>query len=364
MADSAASSTSRSSGPATTKRRARATSSNENKHSSRAAIALEPDEPVSPVLDTGRESEEQGNAQHVDLPAGDDAQGQVQDEPQAPSFDPRQGTLLGFEMSEEAPVSVSDEAGAGANEGEPIKQSQPIEPSASPSVPAVDAVAAVAEVAPASVDESASLLTQPISQQSEPSMGISTEAESQRITRNAPSRATNTATSTSRRQAAPAQIPEFTLRPERVTDALSASAFADAMASIHRTLADERSEATKRAARANRMLTLAVVALIVSVLLGVAQAVALRRLAQESAADQQRLESLLVKQQAALAAVADAASSAAAAAREPAIAAGASAAGTDAAAVAAPKPVHAAEPLRAAHSRHSHLHKAKAKEKA
>jgi hypothetical protein len=360
MADSAAFTTPRSSGPAKTKRRARAASSNASKRPARAAIAFEQGEPAElaePVRDAGRESRAKDDGHSAGLFPDDDAQGHVQDEPHATGFDPRQGTLAGFEVPAEVLASLSGEMRAAVSEGEQGQQDQQDQQdqqgqqgqqSQAASEPLVSAPA---ESVLTPFGDSTPQPMQPTSGQSETSPPP--DASAQRIARTAPNRSPNAATT--RRQPA-AQLAERAARLDLAADALSAAAFAEAMGAVHDALASERDEAVKRAGRMARMLSIAMVALIVLVLLGVAQTVLLLRLSREAAADRQRTESLLLDQQSKLTALAEATSAAVASARAPVNAA--------ATALPTPQPAHLDAEPRAARAKPAHAHRSKDKTKA
>lgn len=314
MADSAASSTSRSSAPATTKRRTRAASSDANQRPTRTAFALERADEARDAV-TPDSGEDNGN--RSGLFADDDAH----DAPHAPSFDPRQGTLAGFELPAEAFASMSGEAQAATIE-QPAALAEPEMPvgleiatgeavtaklafEAAPPSP----IAPIAPIAPAAAATAPTAVptAQAAPAVSQPSQAATPiDAAPERAAPAAPGRPANP--SPARRQA-PARAPENAPHNDRAA-ALSAAAFAEAMAAMQGTLAEERRAAQERWRRTKRMLSLATVAALVLAGLSIVQTVVLLHLAREGAAAQQRTEALLLNQQTTLAALAEAASGA------------------------------------------------------
>jgi hypothetical protein len=101
MADSAASRSSRSKGSSPAKGRSRAAASGDDRRAARAAI--EPELPVSPAL--------------LEPLASTDAGVDASDAAQPPHFDPRQGTLLGFELPPDALEALKREGARADGEG-------------------------------------------------------------------------------------------------------------------------------------------------------------------------------------------------------------------------------------------------------
>ena len=84
-------------------------------------------------------------------------------------------------------------------------------------------------------------------------------------------------------------------------DTARASAYADTIDALYAVIADQRGAAAVLSRRVKAVLMIVICVLIVTVAAGVAQAIALARLARENTAQQQRIEQLMLTQQATLA---------------------------------------------------------------
>jgi hypothetical protein len=92
--------------------------------------------------------------------------------------------------------------------------------------------------------------------------------------------------------------------PSRETselDTARATAYADTIDALHAVIADQRGAAAVLSRRVKTILMIVICVLIVTVAAGVAQGIALARLARENTAQQQRIEQLMLTQQATLA---------------------------------------------------------------
>ncbi|PTB22772.1 hypothetical protein C9I57_03220 [Trinickia symbiotica] len=257
MADSAASSTSGLPRPATTKRRARAASSETDNRPARAALSVE-----EAVQTVGRAAEGAGAAveKSVDLVPADETLAVAQ-MAHTMNLDPRQGTLDGFELPAEALSSLRER-----EEKEPTR-------------PVSDAGDSVA------IEEAAV---------------------------KSPSGAS------SRRQAIARKSTEPAARGANVAEAADASsqraydALTQSVAALQAALVDERRTADESRRRIRQLV---VAALAISLLVGVlsvVQTVVALRASEASAAAEQKTAALLRAQQTELAAFVDAASAASA----------------------------------------------------
>ena len=84
-------------------------------------------------------------------------------------------------------------------------------------------------------------------------------------------------------------------------DTARATAYADTIDALYAVIADQRGAAAVLSRRVKAVLTIVICVLIVTVAAGVAQAIALARLARENTAQQQRIEQMMLTQQATLA---------------------------------------------------------------
>ncbi|MGX7001326.1 hypothetical protein [Caballeronia sp. KNU42] len=95
--------------------------------------------------------------------------------------------------------------------------------------------------------------------------------------------------------------PQAPSRETSELDTARASAYADTIDALYAVIADQRGAAAVLSRRVKAIFVIVVCVLIVTVAAGVAQAVALARLARENTAQQQRIEQLMLTQQATLA---------------------------------------------------------------
>jgi len=95
--------------------------------------------------------------------------------------------------------------------------------------------------------------------------------------------------------------PQPSSRETSELDTARATAYADTIDALYAVIADQRGAAAVLSRRVKAILMIVICGLIVTVAAGVAQAIALARLARENTAQQQRIEQLMLTQQATLA---------------------------------------------------------------
>jgi hypothetical protein len=95
--------------------------------------------------------------------------------------------------------------------------------------------------------------------------------------------------------------PQAPSRETSELDTARASAYADTIDALYAVIADQRGAAAVLSRRVKAIFVIVICVLIVTVVAGVAQAIALARLARENTAQQQRIEQLMLTQQATLA---------------------------------------------------------------
>jgi hypothetical protein len=88
-------------------------------------------------------------------------------------------------------------------------------------------------------------------------------------------------------------------------DRARATAFADTVDALYGVIADQRRAATDHSRRMKWMLSIVVVALLVTVAIGITQTMLLMRLTRDSTAQQQRIEQMMLNQQATLSTLLD-----------------------------------------------------------
>lgn len=267
MADSTASSTLDAPRPATTKRRARAASSDTDNRPARAALLVEAE--AGQVHRTGRGKGVAGD-RPVDLFPADDALAAAY----TMNPDPRQGTLDGFELPADALASQTERAAPDVS-GPAVRDPAP--PAPAPALP---------EPARAVGDTGAPPTNTPDD--------------------NAPNFAPP------RRQTPARQPAARAASVGRMADAPSRDALVQTVAELQAALADERRAARESRRHTTRLVSIAIVTLLLMLVLGVAQIVVAMRASRESAAAQDRTEALLRAEQTELAAFTDAASAASA----------------------------------------------------
>jgi hypothetical protein len=285
MADSTASSTLDAPRPATTRRRARAASSNTGNRPARAAQLVEDE--AEPARRTGRGNGVAGD-RPVDLFPADDALAAAY----TMNLDPRQRTLDGFELPADALAAQTERPTLGV------------------SGPAVQdpATQAPATRAPA-VHSSAPQTPAP----QEPA--LTKQAETARATGAVPTRRpdNNTPDIGPQRRQTPARQPAGRAASVgRVPDTPSREALAQTVAELQAALADERRAALESRRQTTRLVSVAILLLLLVLVVGVVQAVVSVRASRQSAAAQEKTDVLLRAQQAELAALSGAASAAAA----------------------------------------------------
>ena len=95
--------------------------------------------------------------------------------------------------------------------------------------------------------------------------------------------------------------PQAPFRETSELDTARATAYADTIDALYAVIADQRGAAAVLSRRVKAIFVIVICVLIVTVVAGVAQAIALARLARENTAQQQRIEQLMLTQQATLA---------------------------------------------------------------
>lgn len=348
MADSAASSTPRVTRPAAGRRRARAASPVSD--APVAPLGSEPDVPApvatgddgqgggkgNEVVDAGQrlEDRQQTRDSHDELlPAeriGTDSLGAMD----ALHFDPRQGTLAGFELPADALDSLRSRAAAqraaAETEGAPVPQAlSAVTAQTSSAVQGQVSTReqVIPEPAGARIADIAAYLR--VDDTGHATSGQSAAAEGSARSRLQPVKRPSTSApvetpaslSSLPPPAAPASADSRGSHDAGRADAAgtaalaqgaSTSALADTVAALSRALAEERRAAAASRRRTARLLAVMACASVLVLALAVAQFVVLARVARESAAAEQKTEALLRSQQLALAAFLDTASGAAA----------------------------------------------------
>jgi hypothetical protein len=290
MADSTASSTLDAPRPATTRRRARAASSNTGNRPARAAHLVEDE--AEPARRTGRGNGVAGD-RPVDLFPADDALAAAY----TMNLDPRQRTLDGFELPADALAAQTERPALGVS-GRAVKDPAPQAPAPRDPVTQAPAVHSSAPQTPAPQEPA-----------------LPKQAETARATGAVPTRRpdNNTPDIGPQRRQTPARQPAGRVASVgRVPDTPSREALAQTVAELQAALADERRAALESRRQTTRLVSVAILLLLLVLVVGVVQAVVSVRASRESAAAQEKTEVLLRAQQAELAALSGAASAAAA----------------------------------------------------
>lgn len=355
MADFAASSSPRSRGSSTSKGRARAASSDDVRRPARAAVEAEPESAT--VQEAG-------------------------DLLQLPPIDPRQGTLLGFELPAEALALIAEEQAPPVAElvapAQPTRgaRGKPAAVDRAAPEPVLIPDAAQAQPAPAATGSENGSESGTLAGAREPGL-LSPGAALASVRQQAARRPAQTA----RPGGTPAPIeasappvpptPEFAVSSAAVAapeapiapaaqradvaahtfDMARPAELAETVASLQEALAQERLAAQERWRRTRHWLGLALGGLVLLFAISVAQTVALISFSHRAQADQQKTQSALNEQQAALAGLASSTSALAALIPAPAPAQAASA-------------VDASTPRPARHVRLAHARRLKEKMKA
>ncbi len=329
MADSAVSSTSGVSRPATTKRRARAASTETDNRPARAALAVEDAAQASPSAAEGHGAAVVETA--IDLFATDDTPAAAH----TMNLDPRQGTLDGFELPADALASLREREQMLVESRSGRQQPSDGREHRNRSLADIESDIEKAASRSASVEESKAVA---VAEADEPTSGA-TGAGSAAATARAPKEPTrrrlpeggnravidepagNSPGAASPRE--PAVVRKSTEAAARVANAAEESdaaalatraydALAQSVAALEAALVDVRRAANENRRRMTRLAVAALAALLLVLVLGVVQTVVAIRAADASAAAEQKTGALLRAQQSELAAFIDAASGAAA----------------------------------------------------
>ena len=350
MADPAASSTPRVTRPAPSRRRARAASPAAD--ASSAPAASEPGTSALSATGGGNEANKSNEREEGVAAAQGNTRRQGEsisrDEPppaerldadllgamETLNFDPRQGTLAGFELPADALDSLRARAAAqrAAAESaaelmrdspspvtEEVSSAAPEQPSTRAPVLPQPAGARIADIAAyLRVDDAGS--TNPARSAMAEAPARSQVQPAKRPWTSTPvEMPTSLSSFVSQAVPAPVDFPAVDTARDSGSEAAAASAqttataaLADTVAELSRALAEERRAAAANRRRTARLLAVMACASVLVLALAVAQFVVLARVARESAAAQQKTEALLRSQQLALAAFLDTASGAAA----------------------------------------------------